>query len=217
MLAHAFLAVAARAMRPDEQTSQVGAVFSWSSWALAPAPARAFRLLGLHPGQNISTAAAAALLDAPVPETRQLLKILTGGHLLKETGRDRYQFDNLVRVYAAECARTSEREAQQATAIRRLLTCNLHTADAFLRTSTPTTGSAKSEHHPRNAKDSLRRAREVNVYRQTSRAPSTGRSHPAAHHGCPRELTVTYVDDADECVLNRLEHVVHVQGGALSW
>jgi tetratricopeptide (TPR) repeat protein len=121
----------------DEQTSQVRAVFSWSYRALAPAPARAFRLLSLHPGQDISTAAATALLDAPVPETRQLLRTLTGGHLLEETGRDRYQFHDLLRVYAAECARAGEPQAQQAAAIRRLLTWYLHTADAFRRTFNP--------------------------------------------------------------------------------
>ena len=121
----------------DEQASQVRAVFSWSYRALAPASARAFRLLGLHPGQDISTAAAAALLDAPVPETRQLLRTLTGGHLLEETGRDRYQFHDLVRVYAAECAQAGEPEPHQAAAIRRLLTWYLHAADAFRRIFNP--------------------------------------------------------------------------------
>ena len=121
----------------DEQASQVRAVFSWSYRALAPASARAFRLLGLHPGQDISTAAAAALLDAPVPKTWQLLRTLTGGHLLEETGRDQYQFHDLVCVYAAECARAGEPDAQQAAAIRRLLTWYLHTADAFRRTFNP--------------------------------------------------------------------------------
>jgi len=121
----------------DEQTSQVRAVFSWSYRALAPGPSRAFRLLGLHPGQDISVAAAAALVDAPVPETRQFLRTLTGGHLLEETGRDRFQFHDLVRLYAAECARSSESEPQQTAAIRRLLTWYLHTTDAYLRTITP--------------------------------------------------------------------------------
>jgi hypothetical protein len=119
----------------DEQTSQVRAVFSWSYRALAPA--RAFRLLGLHPGQDISTAAAAALLDAPVPETRRLLRTLTGGHLLEETGWDRYQFHDLVRVYAAERALADEPEQQQAAAIRRLLAWYLHMADAFERIFNP--------------------------------------------------------------------------------
>ena len=99
--------------------------------------ARAFRLLGLHPGQDISTAAAAALLDAPVPETRRLLRTLTGGHLLEETGRDRYQFHDLIRVYAAECAVAGEPEPYRTAAICRLLTWYLHTADAFERIFNP--------------------------------------------------------------------------------
>jgi len=121
----------------DEQTSQVRAVFSWSYQALAPAAARAFRLLGLHPGQDISTAAAAALLDAPLPETRQLLQILISGHLLEETGRDRYQFHDLVRLYAAERARADEPEPHRAAATRRLLTWYLHAADALGRLFNP--------------------------------------------------------------------------------
>jgi hypothetical protein len=121
----------------DEQTSQVRAVFSWSYRTLAPGTARAFRLLGLHPGQDISTAAAAALLNAPLPDTRQVLRTLTGGHLLEETRRDRYQFHDLVRVYAAECADAGEPEAQQSAALCRLLTWYLHTADAFRRIFNP--------------------------------------------------------------------------------
>lgn len=121
----------------DEQTSQVRAVFSWSYRTLAPGPARAFRILSLHPGQDISAATAGALLDTQVPETRQLLKSLTSGHLLEETGRDRYQFHDLVRVYAAECAQASEPEAHQQAAIHRLLTYYLHTADVFRRTFNP--------------------------------------------------------------------------------
>lgn len=121
----------------DEQVSQVRAVFSWSYRALASAPARAFRLLGLHPGRDISTGAAASLIDASIPQTRQLLRTLTGGHLLEETSRDRYQFHDLVRVYAAECAGVTETEAQQAAAISRLLTWYLHTADAFFRILNP--------------------------------------------------------------------------------
>ena len=58
--------------------------------------------------------------------------------MLEETGRDRYQFHDLVRVYAAECAQISEPESQRTAAIRRLLTWYLHTADAFSRIFTPT-------------------------------------------------------------------------------
>jgi tetratricopeptide (TPR) repeat protein len=117
----------------DEAASQIRAVFSWSYRALPPGPARAFRLLSLHVGQDISAPAAAALIAADIPETRRLLATLTGGHLLGETGRDRYRFHDLVRVYAAECAQNSEPESQRTAAIRRLLVWYLHTADAFSR------------------------------------------------------------------------------------
>ena len=121
----------------EEKTTQVRAVFSWSYRALDQGPARAFRLLGLHPGPDISTPAAAALIDAPIRSTRQLLRTLTGGHLLEETGRDRYQFHDLVRVYAAECAQASEPESHRNAAIHRLLTWYLHTADSLYRTCNP--------------------------------------------------------------------------------
>ena len=121
----------------EEKTTQVRAVFSWSYQALDQGPARAFRLLGLYPGPDISTPAAAALIDAPIPAARQLLRTLTGGHLLEETGRDRYQFHDLVRVYAAECAQASEPESCRTAALHRLLTWYLHTADALYRICNP--------------------------------------------------------------------------------
>jgi tetratricopeptide (TPR) repeat protein len=125
------------ALAADEKTTQVRAVFSWSYQALEPGPARAFRLLSLHPGPDISTPAAAALIDAPIPATRQLVRTLAGGHLLEETGRDRYQFHDLVRVYATECAQASEPEPHRTAAIHRLLTWYMHTADAFSHTMNP--------------------------------------------------------------------------------
>jgi tetratricopeptide (TPR) repeat protein len=125
------------ALATDEQASQVRAVFSWSYRTLAPEAARAFRLLALHPGQDISTAAAAALLDASASQARQVLRTLTGGHLLEETGPERYQFHDLVRVYAAECAHAGEPQVSQAAAVHGLLTWYMHTADAFYRLFNP--------------------------------------------------------------------------------
>ncbi len=119
-----------------EETTQVRAVFSWSYRALPPEPARAFRLLGLHLGFDISTPAAAALIGTTVHRARQLLTTLTSGHLLEETGRDRYQLHDLLRLYAAECAQTSEPETGP-IAVRRLLNWYLHTADAFTRSLNP--------------------------------------------------------------------------------
>ena len=130
-------------------------VTAWTSWPPMSRPPRSApsspgptgRSRPRRPGPSGSWACIRARTSAPrrprpcstrrSPQTRQLLRTLTGGHLLEETGRDRYQFHDLVRVYAAECARASEPEAQQAAAIRRLLTWYLHTADAFRRIFNP--------------------------------------------------------------------------------
>src|SRR5262249_56377913 len=65
------------ALDAGDAVSQVRAVFSWSYAALSPAAARLFRLLGLHPGPDISAAAAASLAALLPTQTRQLLTELT--------------------------------------------------------------------------------------------------------------------------------------------
>lgn len=59
----------------------VRAVFSWSYRHLDGAAARAFRLLGLHPGPDLDCYAAAALCDTTAEEARYLLDLLTRSHL----------------------------------------------------------------------------------------------------------------------------------------
>lgn len=69
------------ALATDDETTTVRAVFSWSYRTLDPDCARAFRLLGLHTGPDISTPGAAALLGAPAGRARQLLGALSNAHL----------------------------------------------------------------------------------------------------------------------------------------
>jgi DNA-binding SARP family transcriptional activator/Tfp pilus assembly protein PilF len=80
-----------------------------------------FRLLGLHPGVDIDTGAAAALADLPVWQTDQLLESLVDLHLLLPAGERRYQFHDLVRQHARSLALAGEAHATQQAAIRRLL------------------------------------------------------------------------------------------------
>ncbi|MQA88557.1 MAG: hypothetical protein GEV03_29090, partial [Streptosporangiales bacterium] len=121
----------------DDEYAAVGTVFSWSYRALSPEAARAFRLLGLHAGPDMSAPAAAALVGAPMGETRRLLTALTSAHLLQETGRDRYRFHDLVRLYALERANAEETEESRAEAIRRVLAWYVHTATAAGRAFIP--------------------------------------------------------------------------------
>ena len=115
---------------PDDETTAVRAVFSWSYHALKPEAAQMFRLLGLHPGPEIGTAAAAALADQSLVATRRMLDGLSSCHLVEAIGRDRYRLHDLLRVYATERALAEEPPAEQAAATGRLMSWCLHTAAA---------------------------------------------------------------------------------------
>lgn len=102
-----------------EDRTSIGAVFSWSYRALSPEAARLFRLLGLHPGPDIAGPAASRL--AEVEEPRGLLNELVRAHLLEVRGVGRYQFHDLLRVYAAQQAGLKETEKAQREAVSRVL------------------------------------------------------------------------------------------------
>jgi len=121
----------------DDEITAVRSLFSWSYRALPPEDARMFRLLGLHAGPTISVPAAAALAGTTTPRAQRLLDSLTGVHLLEDTGRDRYRFHDLLRIYAAECAAAEETDHDRDIAVCRLLNWYLHTADAAGRVLTP--------------------------------------------------------------------------------
>lgn len=135
-LSHEWERLDALAVDNDDLTT-VRSVFSWSYRALDPESARCFRLLGLHPGPEFGVVAASALVDRPVAETRRLLHALAGLHLLGRTGRDRYQFHDLLRIYAAEMAVTDSAETDRRNAVRRVLSSYLHHAVAASRVVYP--------------------------------------------------------------------------------
>ncbi len=105
----------------DDQVGDVRAVFSWSYDALSPDAARLFRLTGLHPGPDFSTAAAASLAAVPVRRARTLLRELTGMHLLTEPRPGRFATHDLVAAYAREKVEDVEGEAERTVAQRRML------------------------------------------------------------------------------------------------
>ena len=107
--------------------SDVRSVFSWSYRQLSPAAARVFRLLGLHPGPDIGTPAAASLAGLPVAEVRPLLAELARAHLL-ERAAGRYALHDLLRAYATELALTLDTDTQRAAALHRALSHYLHGA-----------------------------------------------------------------------------------------
>ncbi len=111
----------------DERTT-VRAVFTWSYQDLDPAAARMFRLVGVHPGPDISAPAAASLAGVLRSQVRQILGELTRAHLLYERPPGRFSCHDLLRAYAAEQAAAYESTAERHAAARRALDHYLHTA-----------------------------------------------------------------------------------------
>ncbi|MFI9005277.1 BTAD domain-containing putative transcriptional regulator [Streptomyces sp. NPDC053541] len=107
----------------------VKATFELGYGQLEPAQARAFRLLGLADGPDISLAAAAAVLDLPEWETEDLLEALVDTSLVESAAPGRYRYHDLVRLYARACAERDEQPpAERESALSRLLDFYLSTA-----------------------------------------------------------------------------------------
>lgn len=107
--------------------------FSWSYDSLAPETARLFRLLSLHPGPEITPAAAAVAADLPVRRARILLDELRRVHLLDEPVPGRYTCHDLLGAYGDELSRAGDTEAERAETVDRLLSYYVFSADAASR------------------------------------------------------------------------------------
>ncbi|WP_251058957.1 MULTISPECIES: BTAD domain-containing putative transcriptional regulator [unclassified Streptomyces] len=107
----------------------VKATFELGYGQLEPAQQRAFRLLGLADGPDISLPAAAAVLDLPEHDTEDLLEALVDCSLLESAAPGRYRFHDLVRLYARACAERDEQPpSSRDAALDRLLDFYLATA-----------------------------------------------------------------------------------------
>ncbi|WP_093784979.1 AfsR/SARP family transcriptional regulator [Actinacidiphila guanduensis] len=99
----------------------VKATFALGYGHLSPAQARAFRLLSLPDGPDISLEAAAAVLGLDPYETEELLEALVDISLIESAAPARYRFHDLLRLYARERAEQDETEAERCSALSRLL------------------------------------------------------------------------------------------------
>ncbi|MGW1428053.1 BTAD domain-containing putative transcriptional regulator [Streptomyces sp. NPDC002431] len=105
--------------------SRVRAGFELSYRYLSTDAARLFRRLGLARVPDFTSWAAAALLDTDVIDAELLLEDLVDTQFLEvvgvdPTGRLRYRFQNLLRLYAAERARDEESDEDRRDACRRV-------------------------------------------------------------------------------------------------
>ena len=91
----------------DDGERNLRAVFDECLTRLSHQEAELYRLLGLHPGPDISTPAAAALTGQPADKITPVLRQLVRARLLTQNSqaRDRWSMHDLLRVHAQELAR----------------------------------------------------------------------------------------------------------------
>ena len=126
----------------DDASGSVRTVFSWSYHGLTNENARMFRFLALHPGSEISTQVAGALVGLSSEQARKQLECLMTAHLVEEISKDRYRFHDLLRCYAQELLTSKgvlnkDAAQDQSLAEQRVLAWYLHSADAADRLLIP--------------------------------------------------------------------------------
>ncbi|MFF1903661.1 BTAD domain-containing putative transcriptional regulator [Kitasatospora sp. NPDC058218] len=105
---------------PEDEASNLRAVFSASYLSLSPDERRLFRRLSLVPGPTSTTGGASALLGLTTARTSQLLKRLVAAHLVGQRDYDVFHFHDLLRLHAEDCVAAEESADERAAALRRL-------------------------------------------------------------------------------------------------
>lgn len=116
------------ALDDGDPAVNVRAVLSWSYRQLTPAAARLFRLLGAHPGPDISVAAAASLAAVGRPVAEAALTELASMNMVVERGAVRFSLHSLLREFALERTADEDSPEEREAASRRLFDAYLHTA-----------------------------------------------------------------------------------------
>jgi len=167
----------------DPRTA-VRAVFSWSYLHLPAEVARAFRLLGLHPGPDFDLYAAAALTDTSGKRAQRLLDLLARAHLVQPASPGRYGMHDLLRAYATHLVAGEDSEAERQAASTRLFDHYLATAAAAMDTLVPAEQHRRPRVPPTGTPSPLvADPPEARAWLDVERATLTRRHRP---HGLPR-------------------------------
>jgi tetratricopeptide (TPR) repeat protein len=121
----------------------VRAAFEVSYAQLAEEDARLFRLLGLHPGSDLTVAAAAALAGTPAEVTGALLTRLAEVNLVTEGPSERSGMHDLLRLFARSTCREVDRRADCDAAEARLVRHYVEVAEYLDCCVFPATPTAK--------------------------------------------------------------------------
>jgi len=125
------------ALETGESATSVRMVFSWSRVRLSESAGRMFRLLGIHPGPDITVPAAASLAGLERSQACLALVELCDEHLLTEHAPVRYACHDLLRAYAVERSLIGDDARERRGAVHRVLDHYLRTASAAAITLSP--------------------------------------------------------------------------------
>ena len=138
-----------------DRAANVRAVFSWSYQQLSPTAAGLLRVLGLHPGPDISAATMASMAGTDAADREAALVELLRANLVSEPIPDRFVLHDLLRAFAGELAERHDSADSRIAAVRRMLDHYLQTAlraDQLLDTNRadnlgalPSSGSLEQE------------------------------------------------------------------------
>ncbi|MFS8097649.1 tetratricopeptide repeat protein [Lentzea alba] len=163
----------------------VRGVFDLSYQALPDHQRRFFRLLGLHPGEDVTADSAAALAGLTAYEAEDLLETLLDEHLLQQHTPGRYSLHDLLRTYAVEQVVAAEPPPARALARRRVLDWYVHTSWHASLQLNPVRkldiATADPSVHPRTFDDRDAALR----WCDTERANLVAAVRDAAQHGLP--------------------------------
>jgi len=125
------------ALADRDPDTDVRAVLSWSTRALTPPAARMFRVLGLHPGPDVTVPAAASVAAVPLAEAGAALAELAAASLVTERRPGRFACHDLLRAHAAALALAHDGEPERRAVTARVVDHYLHTALAADRLLDP--------------------------------------------------------------------------------
>jgi tetratricopeptide (TPR) repeat protein len=129
------------ALQGGDAATDIRTVFLWSYRTLRPDAAALFRALGLHPGPDVSLAAAACCAGISTGLAQTLLDELVRAHLLTEDRAGRYAMHDLLRAYAIEQALTHDSPSHRRAVLVRALDHYVHTAHVAAEVLEPLRGS----------------------------------------------------------------------------
>jgi len=198
----------------DERTAVRG-VFSWSYRHLPAAAARAFRLIGLHPGPDLDAYAVAALTGGTgaagasgatgatdgagrrpvtatvtVTQAKDALALLARAHLVYPVGGGRYGLHDLLRAYAREIAAGEDGADGQLAALTSLFDYYLGVAASAMDVLVPAERQYRPRLEPiRTPTPELTTPARARDWLDAERAVLVAAALHAAAHGWPGHTT----------------------------